>query len=316
MGQATPKILFWLRSTYFGLNAKLEKDFRKHFEGTGYEVEAYHYADLSLLYQVLHSADYAGVYWVSHGADSRTDSPIASGGIFDYRTFDVSPLLKEIHPNLQVLSLISCHSKGTIDQLRKQRQLSITNPGLELLTYTDKIDAEEGLLGALTSGDTYLKAREADSPAGRCAEERRGFFVSVTRKCVRSGPSLFLRSNGNIFGVLPSCVAGETQPVSGYLELTPGDLDDLAQGAFDTGTLDITASSGAQPVDRVMTAPEPYFGEISIQHPGTHSGDFEWQTLQLSEGKALGVDRRIFAFQGAAAPQITSVSSYHPFFCH
>jgi|GEM_PF-3639797 len=312
MARATPSYLFWARSKYYGLNAKLEKEFRDHFKSSGMEVEVFHYTDLSLLYQILHSPEYSAVYWVSHGADSPQDSIVGLGGIFDYQTFDMSPLLKEIHPNLKVLSIISCHSTKKLKHLVSQGELAQAHPGLNLLSYEAQVDASQGLNGALIKSDLLLAVAPHSHSGARCAERRSGVYVSVTRVCHQEGPALFLKSNDRIMAVLPSCRAGDTYPISGFVDLNSDDLADLEHGLLDPSVLDISINTGPQPVDRVMKSPEPYYGEISIRHPGPHEDQFSWKLLEKKNGENLGVNHRIFSYTGAL-PAAISVGIYRPF---
>lgn len=311
MARATPSVLFWLRKKYYGLNAKLERDFREHFKSSGLQVEANHLADLSLLYQILHSPEYVGVYWVSHGADAKDDSAMATGGIFDYHTYDISHLLKDIHPNLKLLSIVSCHSAGILNELNLSGQLSENNPDLRILSYKNQVDAEEGLLGVLSQGDSYINSPRSETQASRCLQSRSGAFVTADRVCKKEGPALLLKSNERVFEVFPHCTAGQTQSIAGFLDLTADDLSDLERGQLDPSTLDISVSTGAQPVDRVMNRPEPYFGDISIKLPGAHEDESNWTLLEMSGGRTLGVNHRIYRYQGP----FPRAESYHPFFC-
>lgn len=314
MARATPSFLFWLRKKYYGLNSKLERDFREHFKASGLEVEAYHYANLSLLYQILRSPEYVGVYWVSHGADAKGDSAVATGGIFDYQTYDISPLLKDVHPNLKLISIVSCHSAAILNGLKASGQLSENSPDLRFLSYDNTVDAEAGLLGALSQGDRYISVPRSEEQSARCSQTRTGIFVSVNRACKQSGPALFLKSNDRVFASFSECNAGQTQSVSGYLDVKPDDLSDLERGELDPSIFDVSVSTGAQPVDRVMMLPEPYFGDISVTQPGPNGGAFGWKLLESRPGQALGVNHQIFAYQGTSLVA-AEVASYQPFRC-
>ena len=312
MAEATPSFLFWLRSRYYSMNERLENEVRGHFRGTGVEVEALHYADLSVLYRVLHSPDYAAVYWVSHGANPKGNAATQNGGLYDYQTFDVSPLLREINPNLRLLALVSCYSKTNLKHLQADSEGPAGSPGLTFLTFGGEVEEMAGLNAALAKGDGVLAQETGTGDRNDSPAKQPGIFVGLTRTCQKPGPSLFVNANGRILTVFPRCEAGESQSENGFIGLAPDDLADLEHGTFDPSTLDVTVSTGAQPVDRVMFAPKPYFGELELSHPEVEGVHFRWKALERAPGIPAGVDHRVFAYQGDA-PRLFNVGNFEPF---
>ena len=312
MAESTPSILFWLRSRYYSMNERLEGEVRRHYRGTGVEVEALHYVDSSVLYRVLHSPEYAAVYWVSHGANPKGNSTTQNGGLYDYQTFDVSPLLKEINPRLKLFALISCYSKTNLKQLQADSEGPVGGPDLTFLSFDGEVEEVAGLKAALAKGDPILARDTVSGSLGEYPEKQSGIFVGLTRACRKSGPALFVKANGRIVTVFSRCEAGESQSESGFIGLSADDLADLEHGTLDPSTLDVTISTGAQPVDRVMFAPEPYFGDIELSHPAVAGVHFRWTVLEQAPGIPAGVDRRVFVYQGDS-PKTFNIGSFEAF---
>ncbi|MGK5082102.1 hypothetical protein WDW37_02265 [Bdellovibrionota bacterium FG-1] len=315
-----PGYLGFLRSSiaHSGMKTEmeLEKTFRDQLENEGYEIEVYHQGNLAILSALLHSPDYAGIYWVSHGLQKGSaDGGLLQGGILDKDEFDISPLLSEIHPNLRVLGLITCYSSQAFKSRTLDQQLAKTNPHLMWLTFPREVDAVPGLKVTIQTSLSGLKRPPPVLSASEACPSRQGYYLGLTRTCHEDGPAIYLQGNGRLLATFTSCKKGQTQSISGHLDVTAQDLEDIRNKDFDPAIFDILVATGSKPISAIMLDKAPYLGEISIDPIRLGRDDLgTWRPLSLRKGDLVGVSQHIYTYVGQP-PAPYRLTDYRPFTC-
>ncbi len=207
----------FFQERYRTYNLKLEQQFREHFQQR-YRLEVRHYVRQNELWEVVRSQDIAAVILVAHaGSDTEQVAGIHRAALVDLYGYDMTAVLQGIHPLMKFLGVVGCDYKKNLDLLVKT-QLIKPNPNLSTLFFDKKIDATEGLKKTLLEVDRVLKKNSlAQLPADPIPAKVSPIILEVKRTIpvaeneVYHPPIRIETSRGQVLGVLPRALAGETQ---------------------------------------------------------------------------------------------------------
>ena len=212
----TMKPIFF-QERYRTYNLKLEQQFREHFPQR-YRLEVRHFIRQNELWEAVRSQDTAALILVAHaGSDAEQVAGIHRAALVDLYGYDMTAVLQGIHPEMKFLGIVGCDYKKNLDLLVKT-QLIKPNPNLSTLFFDKEIDPTEGLKKTLVELDRALK-RESFSqlPPDPILTKALPIIVEIkriipaTENEVYHPPIRIETARGQVLGVLPRAVAGETQ---------------------------------------------------------------------------------------------------------
>jgi hypothetical protein len=288
---SVPEILWWRYAHY---EDGLEKEFRAHFKGKGYNLVVQHDADQFALWQTLHSSDTLAVFWVSHAgfADAGNPGTAGAAAIVDRSGFDVAPVFRARNPRLRFLGVVGCDSEKVLDADGEGQ-----GQGAVVFAFSSKTDAKKGLSKAMTASDATLATGAAPVP---CSEWG-GVPVEVTRRNAGGSPAPAARIewSGRALAVLPAQAAGESQTAVVLLPLTAAvtTANDLKH-VLTTG-------------DQFGKAPSP--ATLGTLELSGWSGAL-WKVFAGPDGHPLGITQNLYHYEGAL-PANPSSELYRPYAC-
>lgn len=191
-------------------NQKIEKEFRKHFDTTSFEIVVTHRATLGDVWSTLHDPKVTAVFFVGHAGEEtefgNNHSLSAPAIIADENLNDLKNAFQKVHPNLKYLAVISCNSKSIIDTFIKDNSYS-NAPDLVIKTFDHKVRPLTGLkesikdaINLIAKDETYDDVFPFRGPCGDYGDEYLGkdacIKYALENRKLKANPNLF-RNNLN-----------------------------------------------------------------------------------------------------------------------
>ncbi len=283
----TPRI--WYHKKDWEIERPLKKIFKKHFEGSGYEVVIKEKVDQVTLWKELQNPENLAIFWVSH---AKGQAQIGAGinsesAVVDYYGNDVKDLFKTVHKNLRYLGVVGCNAKEMLESFTKNGYYK-NNKKLVTHSFDKKVEVRRGLRRSIKySANALGHYKNTFGPGGRIDieselledfqsynnenKDSKFFEINYERFSQVDSESVAIKVNGLVLDVLESQKAGELS--KGTLKL-PHDLDPRK----------ITVDS-----NRFYSNKKLDLGEFIFV-----SREMSWKPFAKRDGTPIGATRNIY----------------------
>jgi hypothetical protein len=286
----------------------LESILKKQFDAYPYELEVTHKATQYNLWQALHSYHTIALFWLSHAGCTEYPVPQYAVQVVmpDFNHFDATKVLQEIHPNLRFLGIIACNSNLVVNKVNNEYSIRISNPDLEIKSFSQKISPEDGLLQAMKIAHDVVRNEEFQKGyTVRSCPSYNGYPILIKRSVPKNEigaffPPLRVETNGGkILGFF------KAQDSHSYAEENIEIFFPLSSSLKRTH-LDLIIETG-----RMVSSPFAlYHGHIEIVSSWNGAG---WRIIPILQG----ITTKILSYDGTS--NLSGLShqqvKYLPFDC-
>lgn len=271
-------------SRNFNNNLKIEKEFKKSFNPSQFQVEVIHHAGLEDVWNALHDTSADAVFFLGHAGE---ETAIGSNGgmsapslIADENLYDLKNAFQSVHSHLKFLAVISCNAQKILNDFSKKGYYQNASQ-LKIKSYDKKISIYKGLREAIQEGLNVLSSREENDPTS-IEDHIEKHKIVITRNNPATSPENLFPTlvilSGKVVGFFPKGKPGENQQIE--IDLSHEDLNKKLILQNDSGT-----NSSRKKSNTIL-------GELSINSD-------ELQCIMTSErnsrGELLGISQNYYS---------------------